>query len=1145
MLDPLFTDMGADPQASPRASFTQNTMLPDPQWRAELLQVANWGGFEGVVPIEFATGSTLLSGASGAGKSTILDAYIALMMDSSTSFNGASNEAQSGRARSAEQRNLLSYLRGKLDTTEEDGQQVDKVLRGRGKPTWGAVAMTFVSDHGHRFTAARTYWVPARATRSGEISMRMLTLDGGFDLHDLERFAVVGDDHFPTQQLRAAFPMMRTHDKYVAFSQAIFTKLGIGAGGEGTKALRLLARIQAGQHIRTVDELYKDMVLERPETFEKADLAIGHFNELEASYQAMVDDQRKVETLRPITAAYTERQAAVQQLHDLDTLGLTTPGDTPARLWQLRTRSGLLEQRIRQVRDQLATNRELRHAIDAEEREAETRSNAAAAAYNDAGGQLLSALGVQIAKEHDTRTARNRRLEQVQQVATVEALPLAGRNDFDAVRQVADTLASALGKRLDDLDNEHARLGHESYPLHQRKSEVATEKDSLSKRKGRVPADLDNQRREAASAAGLDVEDLPFVAELIDIRSEHDQWRLAIETLLAGEARTMLVPREHLERLSRAINSLPWRKRLHFEGVERHACEPGLPADDTLVTGKLTFKDSPYAGWVKRKVLSRNARCVYTPEELAGDELRVTLSGQTRRGTRGAHGTTGQHSIIGFSNTDLIGDLDAEIAELEVHLTRIATQQADLREQSRTLNERNARFATVRQTAFDDIDVWSCDAKIQDLETQRHRLLAADSQLHELEEQASAAKAAYLKVAHRRQSLDEEREDLDARHAQLVEDQDTVHTNLYRIEDAGEVDLTPATQQMLDTAFAEAGGGDLEGFDSALVRTFDKLRATSREAQRRVEQTTEALERQFGLYKSTFDPDNPNLGVSVDAYREYAEILQAIESTGLHERRDKWRKALVEWSGEDLVPLAHAMTASIDEIEDRLGPINDILRQLPFGASDDRLQIRLRRLQRDNVTSFRAELKRLSSQATTGVSDDQLQRRFLDLQQFMARIRERADPHLPNNLAALADRDHLLDVRRHVEITAERRDVTLQNLLSTHSSLAGKSGGETQELVAFIVGAALRYRLGDDLRSRPRFAPVVIDEGFIKSDSEFAGRAVEAWRGLGFQLIIGAPLDKVTALEPYADLVLSVTKRVDKGYSYVTPLRTTTPGQPR
>jgi hypothetical protein len=71
---------------------------------------------------------------------------------------------------------------------------------------------------------------------------------------------------------------------------------------------------------------------------------------------------------------------------------------------------------------------------------------------------------------------------------------------------------------------------------------------------------------------------------------------------------------------------------------------------------------------------------------------------------------------------------------------------------------------------------------------------------------------------------------------------------------------------------------------------------------------------------------------------------------------------------------------------------------------------------------------------------------------------------------------------------------------------------------------------------KPRFAPVFLDEGFIKSDSEFAGRSVQAWKKLGFQLIVGAPLDKVTALEPAMPLILAITKS-PPGYSHVSRLR--------
>ena len=296
--------------------------------------------------------------------------------------------------------------------------------------------------------------------------------------------------------------------------------------------------------------------------------------------------------------------------------------------------------------------------------------------------------------------------------------------------------------------------------------------------------------------------------------------------------------------------------------------------------------------------------------------------------------------------------------------------------------------------------------------------------------------------------------------------------------------------------------------------------------------TSEAeLCRVFTSYKIKWD--DPNLGQDVTAYHDHAAILENILATGLHERRQEWRSRLTKWSGEDLVPLSGSMEHSIEEIEDRMEPINAILATLPFGANRDRLVIKLRRLSFDNVVQFRRDLRTLSSAATTQLTEDQMERRFKELQAFMAKIRTRNDPRA---IADLSDRERLLDVRRHVEITAERHSPTGQ-LLSTHSALGNKSGGESQELIAFIIGAALRFRLGDDENERPTFAPVFLDEAFVKADSEFAGRAVQAWLGLGFQLIIGAPLDKVTALEPHMDRMLSITKNTRTNYSFVHPLR--------
>jgi uncharacterized protein YPO0396 len=348
------------------------------------------------------------------------------------------------------------------------------------------------------------------------------------------------------------------------------------------------------------------------------------------------------------------------------------------------------------------------------------------------------------------------------------------------------------------------------------------------------------------------------------------------------------------------------------------------------------------------------------------------------------------------------------------------------------------------------------------------------------------------------------------------------------------VEVSAAQTQHLDTVFASVGNPeDLANFDRAVTRLRDRLAEDSRGAREKAQTTTRTMCGIFETYQSRW-PD-PNLGTAIESYDGYREILDNITATGLHERREEWRRRLSEWSGQDLVPLNGAFDTAVDDIEDRLIPVNNILAELPFGPGKDRLRISLRRLSRDDIVKFRRELKELSSGVTQDLSDEAVEARFARLREFIASIR-RTEVGVKGSST---NRDTYLDVRKHVEIAATR--VTVDGVeVATYAHLGGKSGGETQELIAFIVGAALRFQLGDEDRARPRFAPIFLDEGFVKSDSEFAGRAVHAWKGLGFQLIVGAPLDKVTALEPDMDLVLTMTKS-PKGYSHITELRSPTP----
>ena len=117
--------------------------------------------------MRLASTATLLSGGSGSGKSTLMDAYIALLMPHTTPFNGASNGGVVGRPRGKDQRNILSYARGKLDESRTEDGTRQRVLRGDGQDTWSAIAMTWVDQSGTEFTGVRAWYVAVGGPHAG------------------------------------------------------------------------------------------------------------------------------------------------------------------------------------------------------------------------------------------------------------------------------------------------------------------------------------------------------------------------------------------------------------------------------------------------------------------------------------------------------------------------------------------------------------------------------------------------------------------------------------------------------------------------------------------------------------------------------------------------------------------------------------------------------------------------------------------------------------------------------------------------------------------------------------------------------------------------------------------------------------------
>ncbi|TFH74441.1 ATP-binding protein [Cellulomonas sp. HD19AZ1] len=1088
------------------------------QWVALDLQLVNWGGYDGYHRVRLASTATLLSGGSGSGKSTLMDAYIALLMPHTTPFNGASNGGVVGRPRGKDQRNILSYARGKLDESRTEEGTRERVLRGDGKDTWSAIAMTWADQSGTRFTAVRAWYVPSAARTLEDVGAVRATCDGPFDLRDLE--AAAGQRLVRTAVGAAGLTCFDTDRE---FTSRLHSTLGIGAAGDGAKAVALLGRIQAGQQITTVDALYKAMVLEEPDTFATADAVVEQFDKLSGTREQMITARQQVKALEPIREHRAAIEEAAARLRVVDAVGGFDDGTSPAAVWRHERRLGLL--------------REVEADLQGRHREAQRLAAETSARVTAARAELDGVKETLWASGGDRLATAQRELRGV--AARLEEVTRA-RARLDEV--LTSTLGASVAS-LDEFTDLVARARHALADTDAKANARQALFDAMSERKeaaadlavlrrdhgdarhrhDNVPGDLHATRAAVAEAAGLTPEDLPFVAELVEVRTEHEPWREAFNLALGGFATLMLIDVAHLQSFRRAIDQVRTGRRLRFEGVPT-GLRDDVGLDGRTMPGRLDYRQSPFTGWLKGELASRFAYvCVDTPGELAQHEKALTRGGQVSEGRRGAHGGQGKPNVLGFTNTRRLADLERQLERAEERLAA-ATARVDEAEAAWDRHDSTLRaYTAVVELTWDQVDVEGVTAEQARWERVVGEVTSGNPDVVQLQRRASELEVLIQDLTEQlgrtkgtATSLGEQwsttTDAVDAAQGALDTAQDAgtqldaeQRAYLERVLGGAEPDLPRAGEHASDPAAA------LATFDAVVARAADLLRADRQSAQQTVAGGRDALRRTFETFVERW-PD-PNLGTDPDAsYGDFERILVELETQGLHELEAEWRASLLRLSGNDLADLHTALSRSVREIKERIRPVNDILADLPFADDDHRLRIDARDTQSTVVARFRKELRDLREVLATDATDAERERRYHRMAKVIDRIR-RTSPDFVD----------LVDVRRHVRLSAEKVDLEGQHV-ALYDHIGEKSGGESQELVAFIVGAALRYQLGDAGAARPRYAPVFLDEALIKADARFTGRAIGAWRGLGFQLIIGAPNDKFSALEPHVDLKYVVLK---------------------
>lgn len=1101
------------------------------QWRLARIDVANWGTFNGYHSLPVDRKGLLITGASGSGKSSLLDAITMVLTPPRNRHLNAA--ARSGSSK-GEDRTPVSYIRGAWrHETDDTGEITSSYLR-KNRATWSGIMLRYENGldtpnaKGKRaqlnepLNLLALYNLKAGSNSNDGITHLFATIRGDRALKEFEQYALNGID---SQQLRNSLGSSgQVYREHPAFVASFCRQLGIA----GPKTLELLHKTQAAKNFGSLDELFRNFMLDEPKTFEQAAEAVEQFTALSQAHAGVVDQRRQMEHLEPLVALDKQNATARNTIDDLRKLDECLSG------YVEHLALGILHQEREQLltkTDQLVET--LRQA-QAEQRFAQQAFEQAQKALQDAGGEALD-----MAESHMLQYQRQ--LDQVKENRTRLLLDLACA-DINTLphtypewqklgREVAAKADEAIAKQTRDQD-EHFRSYGRVPNLKAQIAEIEGELHHLRSRETNIPERYHHVRMNIAAHLGIPPRDLPFVGELISVDEQFAPWRGAIERLLENRAKTLLVPVRHIRIVSRYVENRNLRLRLEFISVPYEVEVPKRSFNERSLVKRLIVKQHKghpeFSNWVNKELRTRfDYTCVDSPDELENERFALTIGGQIKRENR--YVKDDRHSLndrtkwmLGDNNEAKSEEYTNLLAELKAELMSATKMAEELKAQAHLAQDLQRAKTLLMKDNWESYDIAST-------EDETKRAVAFYEQLKKGSikiEQAAAL----------RDDAQVRRDAANTAEREVRLDIDQVERRLKTLSD--EIERHAERERAHPTANERQASRLLELFEKAngsFNRSIEELYSTLTTVSKRIERlrsdaaatehdTRLNIERIMHEYRQLWKLQAADLSENFEERQAYLGIYHQIIASGLPDYEQRFLHVLHDFSQDQITVIASTIRGAYREVKEKLEPVNRSLELSPYSPGTH-LQIKAKNSRNAQVIEFLDELQAIAQGTWNDEDIASAEKRFQQTNAIIKRLKS-------SESADVSWRKACLDTRKHVSFVANEIDIDGVTI-NVHSSDTGLSGGQKQKLVIFCLAAALRYQLSDEDRPVPRYGTVVLDEAFDKADPAFARTAMDIFDVFGFHMILATPYKLISVLQPYIGAVAAVSCKESK-YSSLT-----------
>jgi uncharacterized protein YPO0396 len=1065
-------------------------------FRLQRLEVYNWGTFnQRIWPITPSGGSALLTGANGSGKSTLVDALLTLLVP----FHKRTYNLASGSERVRE-RDERSYVLGAWGKQKDLESNRSKAQYLRQNDTHSVLLAVFANEAlGQVVTLAQILWLEDTVRKLFCIAPRALSIDEHFRLRgspkDLRK-------HYRAQGIEV-------YDEFAKYSQQFRQLLSF----RSEKALDLFNQIVSIKEIGSLNAFVREHMLEKMDAQLRIKQLKDNFANLTSAHDAIQLADRQLAILKPLMQDAQKYQEIQSRIAETNRCAELLP------MAMAQSKLALLQEAIAQTQEDLIAAKShgqtLKLAVDNLSQQIRELT---VAISNDTVGQRIENLKRDIDQYEQQKQDRKKQAEKYDRLAKLLGLPAYDIEDaFRTARQQASSFQGQIKHRLEELKTKRDTALGQASKLKEQCKEHEKELHSLQQRSSQIASKDIEIRQQMAAVLKLNEMELPFVGELLRVRSSEQQWEPAIERLLHNFGSQMLVAEQYYQQVSRYVDNTNLYGRLVYQRVNATRTPRSherLEADSLY--HKLEVKpDTPFTQWLRAELIdSFNYCCCESLEAFQRSHRALTLNGQIKHG-QARHEKDDRRPlgdrrsyVLGWDNREKQALIAKELAHCRAELEQVSGHVAQIEEQQS--NEEKMQSALQLLLAFDSFE-------LIDWRTVAQRVQGLREQLQELE-----ASSTHLATLRRQlEEAEKQHKEQQDRHYQVIGNIATLKQDIesYRTQQSNCHNLLNDEVMARETPVAERIQKDLkeiqerEKLPALSLKTIDDMRdrlrqfynnrVNSFQGQLR-QQETEILN---GMHK--FLQTKPTLAqemdASIKALDDYRRHYERIQHDDLPKYRHQFKALLNEKVVTDIGSFKAVLEQQEEAIRESIAHLNGSLRSIDY-TDATYIQLNCERTHDADIKEFRNLLK--------------------DCLPDVGQVRTpEANEHSFQRIRALLQRFEqdstwtykVTNVRNWLDFSASelyREDDTQKNYYSDSS---GKSGGQKAKLAYTILASAIAYQYGlDQERGRERtFRFVVVDEAFSKSDERNARYAMELFRQLDLQVLVVTPLDKIHVAEPY------------------------------